>query len=265
MKWNHVCSLAWLKARQDCLTATDIKDLLPVTKTGKPRKVDDENYLRVLSRKYCAIDEEDCISSGWAARGHVLEPYAIQTFDGTPSFQTYFGKKLYHVDDVVLVRQGHHWGELGFSPDALDVQIGDELPIMAFDDDITFIGEVKCYAPEKHLICGCTEKDKLEERWQLAAAMAVGTTISDAALIFYNPGMKQQMFVHHYTRNDLANEIGIVLQIEEDWLDFIDNRFKAIDSGAQILLGKNTDERALVNLIMLKEKLNPDGEKSVML
>ena len=56
-KWFHKCSLDWLRARQNYLTATDVKELLPVTKTGRKRTITDENY-EVYSAKYDELTAE---------------------------------------------------------------------------------------------------------------------------------------------------------------------------------------------------------------
>ena len=81
MNWEHKCSLEWLLERQKYLTASDIKSLVPVTRTGRPRKVDDEAYFRVLASKLTKLTSEDCWSFGAAARGHILEPYAIDALN----------------------------------------------------------------------------------------------------------------------------------------------------------------------------------------
>ena len=77
MDWKHKCSLDWLRERQRYLTATDVKSLIPVTKTGRPRKITDMERLKVRASKMVTLTEEDCWSYGAAARGHLLEPYAI--------------------------------------------------------------------------------------------------------------------------------------------------------------------------------------------
>ena len=64
MKWEHTCDIDWMRARRACLTATDIKELLPVSKTGRPRKVTDENYIKVYARKLEEYNTDDCKSVG---------------------------------------------------------------------------------------------------------------------------------------------------------------------------------------------------------
>lgn len=225
MKWQHKCSLEWLDARRRYLTATDVKDLLPLTKGGRKKKVTDVDRLKVLARKMATVTEEDCWSYGAMARGHCLEPYAIDLFNEAMAWAD--DEKLYHWDDMIVSHLV--LGQcLAFSPDAMDVRADSKillkgsvvqrigLPI------VKKIGEVKSYSPERHLVCGYADKMDLEERWQVAVAMAVLTSIDVAYLIFYNPSMKgHEMFVHDYSREDLKEEIEIIKEIEVEWMAFV--------------------------------------------
>jgi len=256
-KWFHKVKLDWLRARQDYLTATDIKDLLPVTKTGRKRKIDDYDYLKVWARKLTRLTEADCVSNGAAARGHILEPYAIETFNTNCT-----GSKLKHWDDALVCKIGNH-NHLAFSPDATDIDQPKD-GIILVNPFITEIGEVKSYSPEKHVVCGCTPKEELEERWQIATAMAVCDTIERANLIFYNPSMVNEMYIVTYTRDDLDKEMDIILEIEESWLEWIDSGTGSLNNNA-MLMGTGTEELQIINKIMKAEELNPEGEKSVIL
>ena len=253
VKWNHKCDLEWLKARQACLTATDIKELLPVTKTGRARTVSDESYYKVLARKKVFLTEDDCISTGAMARGHILEPYAIDMFN-----ERYAKKQLLnHWDDMIVVRKDHLLLDLGlgFSPDALDIDTPAHGSNIVYGAEPKVLGEVKSYTPERHYICGHTAKNKLEERWQIAAAMAVCPTIEDAYLIFFNPSMAvNQMFVVWYGRSDLTDEIQICLDIEKSMRDFI-NDTHAITSVS--VESWDITEQSIIDSIMEKESMNP--------
>lgn len=259
-RWFHKCDLDWLKARQTCLTATDIKELLPFTKTGRNRTVTDEMYCKVLARKLMNLTEDDCISTGAAARGHILEPYAIDRYN-----EEDFGNNewLYHWDDILVVREDRVWGSLAFSPDAMNVK---QLPLaqehMALVPNATTIGEVKSYSAEKHLICGHTPKDELEERWQIATAMAVCPSIKTAYLLFYNPSMMEQLYIVDYSRADLADEIEVIEQIEKDWLAWLKD-FDTLDKHYTVD-GNPTEEQQIIANIIARESLNPSGEKSVI-
>lgn len=250
MQWRHRTSLDWLKARQPYLTATDIKELLPVTKTGRSRKVDTDSYLKVLSRKLKKLTEDDCISYGAAARGHIMEPFAVHEFNY--EYEETHIPKMFHWDDALITGNN---SPLAFSPDALDI----ERP----NGDCVFIDvrpqyglEVKSYTADKHLICGHMDKMELEERWQLAAAMKVCESIKEMYLMFYNPSMPTN-FIHVYTREDLVEECEIIDDIILRWNHFIDGSYPCLGTK----FGNRYDEQDIIKVLMEREKLNP--EKSV--
>lgn len=260
-QWKHRCKLEWMMARQNCLTASDVKDLLPVTRTGRKRIIDDESYLKVLSRKLIYLTKQDCVSVGAAARGHILEPYAIDVYNKTMDFDT---ATLYHWDDIVVTRHHHHRYGLAFSPDAVSSPLDGDVPdCIVANNGIKIIGEVKSYGPEHHMICGYTNKADLDERWQIATAMAVADTIEKALLLFYNPSMTDRLFVVDYDREDLDEEIKMVLEVEKNWLGWIENLDK-LDRNFLIPNTRNT-ELDIIYEIMQREELNPNGEKSVIL
>lgn len=218
MEWKHNCSLAWMQERQKFLTASDVKALLPYTATGRAKRITEEDYLKVYAKKAVQLTEADCISKGAAARGHILEPFAIEEYNANRELSM---PGLIHWDDIVIAKgpQNH----LAYSPDALDVSIsGGKKP--------TLLGEVKCYSPERHLSVAKMDKMKCEERWQVATAMAVSPTIRAARLILFNPDMKSKtsrLFVKTWDRYELMDEIEKIEEVEKGWLDFIDE----IDNG----------------------------------
>ena len=258
MKWFNRCKLDWLVARQGCLTATDVKELLPETKAGYKRKIGNEQYTKILSKKTMHLSEDDCMSFGAAARGHVLEPYAIKFFnenmDDAPT--------LYHWDDFVVTRKEHVPYGLAFSPDAFSIKQVQSDDCMGTVSGFDIVAEVKCYAPDKHMLCGSTAKENLDERWQLAVAMAVCEDIKTAYLIFYNPSLADQMYVVVYDRKDLEDEIETVLEVEKKWLEWIDKPSVEVN---KTITGDATNEEEIIAEIMEKERLAPDCEKSVML
>lgn len=266
-KWFHKCDLGWLKVRQKYLTATDVKELLPFTKTGRKRTITDEHYLKVLANKMVNLTASDCISTGAAARGHILEPYAIDRYneDGVGNHTW-----LYHWDDVVVTRPKPDPFSLAFSPDAMSFSTpfykdGKIDVVLSYVDDMNMsvtIGEVKSYSPERHMIAGYTPKDELEERWQIATAMAVCESIEVAYLLFYNPSMRNQLYIVDYDRADLANEIEAVLEVEKNWLAWIAN-FGMLNKH-YLVSGKINEEEDIIRAIMKREELNPEGEKSVV-
>lgn len=264
-KWFHECSLDWLKARQKCLTATDVKELLPVTRTGRKRTITDENYLKVFAGKLVNLTEDDCLSTGAAARGHILEPYAIDLYN-----KEGFGgsEHLWHWDDVVITKTEHVPFGLAFSPDAMDIIMDYEIRRSnqrVFSDlysPVHTIGEVKSYSHERHTLCGYTPKEDLEERWQIATAMAVRPTIDNAYLLFYNPSMGNQLYIVDYDRSDLADEIEMVLEVEKNWLAWIADLSK-LDKHL-LISGDAEAEQAIIDEIMKREELNPECERSVI-
>lgn len=259
-KWFHKCDLEWLKARQRYLTATDVKDLLPFTKTGRKRTINDEHYLKVFAGKMVNLTEDDCVSTGSAARGHILEPYAIDRYN-----EEDFGSNtwLYHWDDIVVTRINPDPLSLAFSPDAMSYDCSSYFGRKSIAiDGVKAIGEVKSYSPERHMIAGYTPKDKLEERWQIATAMAVCESIEEAYLLFYNPSMRNQLYIVDYDRADLADEIEVVLEVEKNWLAWVANLGR-LDKH-YLVIGKRDEEEAIIRNIMKSEELNPEGNKSVI-
>lgn len=211
MEWKHKCSLAWMQERQKFLTASDVKALLPYTATGRAKKITEEDYLKVYAKKAVQLTEADCISRGAAARGHILEPFAIEEYNAN---RKSYMPELIHWDDIVI---GGALDHLAYSPDALDVSITSE-------EKPTSLGEVKCYSPERHLLVAKMDKMKCEERWQVATAMAVSPTIRTARLILFNPDMKSKsnrLFVKTWDRYELMDEIEKIEKVERNWIDFI--------------------------------------------
>ena len=258
-KWKHKVDLGWLMARQECLTATDVKDLLPITKTGRKRTVGDDAYIGVLAKKLCTLTEDDCVSTGAAARGHILEPHAVNMYNMQVA-EFMQEDKLFHWDDIIVTRKPFVKWSLGFSPDALDIQMPScDIACLAVDG-VTRVGEVKSYYPNKHLVCANTPKMELEERWQIAVAMAVCPSIEEGTLLFYNPSMpKDMLYIVDYTRQDLVNEIEMVLEVEKNWLEFIAD----YEPMHEKFVGGPVEEE-IVRDIMRREELNPEDEKTVM-
>lgn len=219
MKWEHTCSLDWLKARQHYLCASDIKRLLPFTKTGKARKVTDEDRLAVYADKIKILTAEDCISYGAAARGHVLEPFAI---DSANKHILPTVNRLFHWDDIVIPSK---LLPIAYSPDALNVT-SDGVPIICTEHDGDVIGEVKCYGADRHLKTIATDRMEREERWQIATAMAADSKIRGAYLILFNPEIdNMNLDISYYPRGSLTKEIQIVDKVAIQWQEFIDSTF----------------------------------------
>jgi hypothetical protein len=212
MDWEHKCDIEWLRERQLHLTATDVRRLIPFTATGRARRITDEDYMKVLANKLTEVTEDDCWSYGAAARGHLLEPYAVAEFDAYLQ-STGADEFFYHWDDALV---SNAFGPLAFSPDAMNVEMYKD-PFSA-----TAIAELKSYSAERHLITSHLPKDRIEERWQIATAMAVSHNIDHAFLVLYNPSLSSgALYAIRFDRKELENEIYEVLEVEKEYREFV--------------------------------------------
>ena len=74
-RWKHKVDMEWLSCRGDYLTASEAHELIPFTKTGRPRVVTDEMIANhILAKRNAMHLPSDCLSFDSAARGHILEP-----------------------------------------------------------------------------------------------------------------------------------------------------------------------------------------------
>lgn len=249
MEWKHKCSLEWLQERQRYLTATDIKSLIPVTKTGRPRKITDMDRIKVFAKKHVTLTEEDCWSYGVAARGHLLEPYAIDALnDYLIDVCGATKQEFFHWDDEVVRAPG---SLLAFSPDAMDIPQLHNPAAVAHK-----IAEVKSYAPDKHMLTGFTPMGEIEERWQIATAMATLDTIEEAYLVLFNPSMTlNRLFVIKYDRDYLSEEIKIVHEIAHEWTDFL-FRWLEVPTGTDVY-NVTLDEKDIIDQLERAQRLNP--------
>ena len=207
--WSHSCSLDWLKARREVLTATEAISLLP-----ENRKWDGASIMPNCAGLWgtkTSSEELDPMSLSWAARGHILEPYALA------QYRSISGDDIFWYDDLIIT------GNIGFSPDGLSCNIPlkpNEVRIESNDKrfanniDVTAY-EVKCYAAKKHTQKILENKMKHEERYQVAWAMLCCLNITKAELIFFNPSAA--IPIHHvsYTRFELDKEIKELSKVSE--------------------------------------------------
>lgn len=223
MEWRHQVSTEWLKARRDVITATELIGLKAgFTKLTKAQKAGTQvapAFAALWGSKH-SVMEPDPTSVGAAARGHYLEPYAVQ------DYSTQSGEKYYHWDDVLICNNG-----LGFSPDAMDIE---QSPYAGVRCDVkkgklmsgeakyaampTSILEVKSYGIENHMKNMVVDKMQLKERYQIAAAMMVVPTLESGKLLQYCPQLEQfSMYVREYTRDELTKEIEELSEILDVW------------------------------------------------
>lgn len=223
--WRHSCSADWLNARRSCLTASDIKRLITDHRkigAGKLRLPESMAFARVFGEKLS--DNVDTESRGDMARGHILEPYAVEQHNSTVPAKS----RMHWWDDRIVVR-----GSLGFSPDALDVPQMSGTRIVCDGESLrdrdgsvatpTRLLEIKCYEGGSHWqrVAACQAGAPIDERWQVACAMAVCESLSLGTVMFYAPQCRD-VYEMIYTRDDLRDEIATVLAISEEWDEYSD-------------------------------------------
>jgi hypothetical protein len=203
MLWYHRSNPDWLRARCDYLTASDVAALWPETATGKNRVVTDEDYMAIIF-KMREFDASSVTSYNAAARGHLLEPYALDEFHAQLPNAT----RLHHWDDALI----HSDGLLAFSPDALDIPQPDDSVSHDLADlaTINIIGEVKCYGADKHFTTWAKGRMTVE-RIQLATALYICTEAKGAELILYNPRLDTgSLLVTTWHRDDMGRELDMI-------------------------------------------------------
>lgn len=255
--WKHKVSKDWLMARTHYLTASSIKSILPITETERKRSQAqiEANMLKVASNMMTAfIPDDDCISTGAAARGHLLEPIAIEEANIEKSLG------LYHWDDIILVK-----GLLGWSPDAMSIsQDGWFGKGCIYDIDKNgapcpaSIGEVKSYLTERHIASVFTDKKDCPERWQLAVGMALLKNCQYANLIFFNPDSTVRLAVKTYSRQDLEEEIKMVKEAEDSFQEFLKNLPKIEDKNDFCVMNTELkkDSDYFMKKLMQEERMN---------
>lgn len=219
--WVHKVSLEWLKERQKYITASDIAGLTDKTDSGRKRSqaIIEQNFIKTFADKSRILTEEDCVSTGAAARGHVMEPIALRLF------QHKYGIEANHWDDFILTK-----GNIGWSPDGLDrKQPISEVRMSGIYIKASRGFEIKCYYAEKHLATGMAYKLTLPERWQIATAFYVCPTLKRMDLILYNPSLdKFQMMLHSYYPEELEEELQQIEEIDKK----VDDMWDTIESVA---------------------------------
>lgn len=252
-EWRHEVSEKWLEARRICLTASDIKNLITDYKRIKAGKItvkEAQQFAKLYGEKMNR--EIDPTSYGPAARGHYMEPFALEEFCEK------WNEKLEWWDDRILVR-----GSLGFSPDALDIpQIPgveghivnrDIQHIAGMAKTPTKMAEIKCYEAGKHFqrLSMVINDKQIDERWQIACGMYVCPSIVEGTVVFYAPQCSS-IFVKRYLRTDLYQEMHTIEQISEMW-----DEFTAAMCGRGILQSKTKyRESDIYNRYMLDSMLD---------
>lgn len=247
--WHHEVDPLWLEARRHALTATDIVNLLPEYKRWVKAK-DPDALPPGFSALWCqkATDGFDDPSSyNAAARGHIMEPYAIADWNdqAMPQFE--------HWDDCIIIRNG-----VGFSPDAMTVPQYQVFPALGVSKDGTklyrsdgsfemqspaMIMEVKCYEPHNHMKALCV-KDKLEHKevMQIATAFYVLPKLQEAKILWYCPNAPFPMHVETYSRDELEELLSTIDSIVSLYAK-VDCYWESMLKGRDdFLLAKHTED-----------------------
>lgn len=222
MNWYHEVNKDWLEARLNYITATEIAKLVPAYKRSlKLEEGAIAPEFAALWAEKVSSQELDTVSYGAAARGHVMEWYAVESWNAKRE------DKLYHWDDAIITK-----GIVGFSPDAMnESQVDDSVEFVARDHEIRstsvnypqpkYIMEVKAYEPAHHMKCLVKDKMEQDELVQIAVAFYVLDYLEEAHLCFYCPSAPISMKVFSYTRDDLEVEIELVSNIVERYRETV--------------------------------------------
>lgn len=297
MQWRHEVNPEWLRARRECLTATDAIKMIPevkraVKKLGSPglghvwhntppnRRhiiVDVYDYpvaLSILASKIALGSDEDPVSYGAAARGHILE---------ADFFKRIMFDDWCHWDDVVVRserRPAASFPPVGFSPDGFrGMQQGDvyewirdrggsspsentETCFMSKDvclyhrnhlkDPIEFF-EIKAYEPAHYLKAISTPKYMMPERYQIAMGHVVlNEENSKSNIVFYCPEFVESKQLVYRDENIGYDHYQISPVMKFHWeYDELKNEIMMIKN-ARALLG-------MVSAALYDAMVNVDG------
>ena len=221
MNWRHEVSEAWLQARKDVLTASDIKSLIPEWKRIKKMDKMPDVIMPMFAGIWCeknTTTKPDPVSTSSAARGHIFESYAVETYNRHAK-----ERKFHHWDDCIIKNNG-----LGFSPDATNViQYVDDVEciVNVSEDQLVYpdskkilpaprkIMEIKSYLPDHHMKCLIKDKMDHDELWQIAVAFAVLPKLEEAKLMFFCPDAPYPVGLFTYTRKELKQKIDTCCEI----------------------------------------------------
>lgn len=237
-KWHHEVDPRWLKARKQCLTATDIVNLLPEYKRMMKRPGEISLGCASLLAEKLSDSELDCSSVNAAARGHVLEPYAVEEFNY--NYDNSMHTNWYHWDDRLIYDDSVVKGfPLAFSPDALPIRQPKKIKIPAVQyglDQVKELLEIKCYEPKKYMQAFLADPKDLNERYQITVGMMLLENCITGYLFFYCPTLKQMpMFCRKYSRNTMGKEIETVEGIYKMFNDTASQISKQIPQTNQAL------------------------------
>ena len=246
-RWRHEVDPLWLEARKHVLTATDISNLLPEyrrwVKAKKPGDIPPGFSALWCQKATDGFEEVESFSA--AARGHIMEPYAIEDWNdqAMPQFE--------HWDDCIVVRDG-----IGFSPDAMNVPQDQAFPALLVSDDglrlarsdgsfempaPTEVMEVKCYEPANHMKALCTGHMDHKELMQVAVAFYVLPKLETARILWYCPNAPFPMHVEMYLRDEMSGMFDVIDEIANLYSK-ADENWEAILKGTDSLQAFHTED-----------------------
>jgi len=217
-RWIYNVSADWLEARKSYLTATDIAGLLPAWKRylkSKDPKKDEKiipEFAALWASKCSTVEVDTEAPSSAAARGHIMEPWAIESWNAQAD------PKMHHWDDCVI-----HNGILGFSPDAMTIAQLDsrcelgvkEYPWLRNADEIM---EIKCYENANHMKAVIEDRMEHKELMQVAMAFCVLPNLKKARILWFNPDAPISMHTEVYDADDLHDQCRWITEIAEEYI-----------------------------------------------
>ena len=223
-RWTHDVSADWLMERKAVLTATEVAGLLTeykrYLKKAPGTLMPGAAALWAAKRADGEVDTSS--PSPAAARGHIMEPWAVR------SWNAQVDKELYHWDDCIICRTDLAVN-VGFSPDAMDImQLYPEARLdvsadgkflvnkegMACDAP-TEVMEIKSYDVPKHSKCCIMDKMEHDELMQLAMPFVVLPHLKRARLLWFCPDAPWSMHTESYTGDDLHDQVKWIMEILE--------------------------------------------------
>lgn len=263
--WYHEVSGAWLEAKRKVLSATEIKSLLPEHKRNKKAKLGKDEvspgFAALWAEKNSTTKPETEAPSRAAARGHIMEPWAVRSWNDQVATEPSF----WHWDDCVIARNG-----VGFSPDAMNVpQTTDKVGLSVAPHSnllITKNGfkaaapsdimEIKSYETAHHMKCCLKNKMDHDELMQLGTAFYVLPSLERAVLLFFCPGAPRSMHSELYTRDDLKEQIKLVEEIAEEYKrmsKILEDKFNPNDTSVMHALC--TEEEVYLDFLKNNDKI----------
>ena len=222
MNWEHAVSRDWLDARRNVITATELIGLISPF-NGASKKAKASGIIPAFAALWAeknSIHESDPMSYGPAARGHIMEPFAVEEYNSN------YYQNFYHWDDCIIKNNG-----VGFSPDALDIeQPGDSVEMFVDHGKLTdgksiydmpkSLLEIKSYNPGHHyqnMLANKMAAQLNPERRQIAAAMLTLPSIEVGTLVQYCPQAPHAMFRKMFSREELADDIELLDAVLSEW------------------------------------------------